>query len=509
MKRTKRSLTALLALLLALLLPLAAGAAGTSYTLTLYNSGDTTHTFEVYQIFTGDLSVNGSGQKVLSNIVWGSGVSATGQAALGSAMDKAETLTTEAAAKAFAHSLVSGNYLTGAVTRVVAAGASEALSGLAPGYYLIKDQDGTQSGEGSAYTAYMLEVVGDVTASAKVSTPTVEKKVQDINDSADADISDNAWQDSADHDIGDAVPYQIKGTLPGNFAEYGSYFYQFTDEMSAGLTYQADARVFVLNGATETEITSQAVITPTAATPGATLTVSIADLKSLSGVTLDASSEIIVRYTALLNGNAVHGVAGNPNSVYLSYSNDPNPGGTGTGRTPTDKTVVFTYQLIVDKADENGDPLTGAGFSLYKQDSAGVWQLVRTFTAGSDTRFTFTGLDDGNYKLVESTVPEGYNKFEDVEFSITATHDANAANPTLTSLNGATADAQVIMLCGTQEASVSLSSGAVASVITNRAGSILPSTGGVGTKLFYAGGSILALGAGVLLIAKRRAKAEE
>ena len=509
MKRSKKPLAVLGALLLALLMSIGALAAGPVYTLTLRNSGATEHTFQIYQIFTGDLSVNESGSKVLSNIVWGSGVTAAGQSALGSAAAKAEALETEADAKAFADALVSGGYLTAPVTRTVAAGADAAIEGLAAGYYLIKDQDATQAVENGAYTAYLLEVVGDVTAATKLDIPSVEKKVQDINDSGDADISDNPWQDSADHDVGDRIPYRLTGTLPGNFGEYETYYYQFTDEMCAGLTYQADAKVYIVNGNEETDITEQAVCAPASATAGATLTVTIEDLKALTGVTADQNSRIVVRYTAILNEDAAVGSAGNPNTVFLTYSNNPNPGGAGTGATPKDKTIVFTYQLIVSKVDERDNPLENAGFTLYKKDAAGAWQTVKEIAAGSQTVFTFSGLDDGDYKLVESQVPEGYNKIEDIQFTLSAEHETDSANPMLISLNGATADGQVITLVGTQQGSVSLSSGAVSTEIVNRTGAILPSTGGVGTKIFYIVGGVMVAGAVVLLITQKRMSAED
>jgi len=506
----KKLWSAVCALTLVMQLSLAAAAVGPTYTLTLSNTGATSHSFEVYQVFTGDLSVNGLGQKVLSNIVWGSGVTGAGQTAFGNAADKAETIDTEDKAHTFANALVSGGYLTAAATKTVAAGASDSITGLEPGYYLIKDADGSQSGDGSAYTTYMLQVVGDVTASTKLDTPTVTKKVRDINDTGDGDISDNPWHDSADHDIDDVIPYQITGTLPGNYGEYTTYSYAFTDEMSAGLTYLNDARVYVLNGVDETEITGEATISPTAVTAGATLRVSFADLKTVVGAAIDENSRIIIRYTARLNSSAVVGSAGNPNTVYLTYSNNPNPGGSGeTGTTPKDKTVVFTYQLAVNKVDEGGDPLENAGFTLYKKDSGGSWQTVRAFAAGTATSFTFTGLDDGDYKLVESDVPEGYNKIDDIEFTISAVHDAEAANPVLVSLNGASADGTTITLSGTQEASVSLTNGTITTSIVNKAGSILPSTGGVGTTIFYAVGGMLVIGAVVLLITKKRMKAEE
>ncbi len=212
----------------------------------------------------------------------------------------------------------------------------------------------------------------------------------------------------------------------------------------------------------------------------------------------------------MLNGSAVIGGAGNVNTVYTHLLQRSNPGGTGTGTTPQDKNVVFTYQLVVNKEDEGGNPLQNAGFTLYKKDSSGTWQTVSTLAPGTDTTFTFKGLDDGDYKLVESAVPEGFNKMEDIEFSITATHATSAPNPSLTSLNGATADGSVITLgSGTQQATVSLSTGTISTTIVNKAGSILPSTGGIGTTLFYVVGGALAVGAAVLLITKKRMDAEE
>ena len=483
--------------------------ADTTYTLTLNNTGETPHTFEIYQIFTGDLSVNESGQKVLSNIVWGSGVTPAGQTALGNAAEKAEMLISESDAKAFADTLAASGYLTGAATQTVNPGATQAVTGLTPGYYLIKDQDNSQNTQNGAYTAYLLQVVGDVTASAKLDVPSVEKKVQDINDSQDDDLTDNPWQDSADHDVGDTVPFMITGTLPSNYGEYDTYYFQFTDEMSNGLTYQNNAKVFVENSGAETEITDQAVMETTTTAEGTTLTITYPDLKSLTGVTIDQNSKIIVRYTALLNENAIMGGTGNQNTVFLTYSNNPTPGGTGTGTTPKDKVAVFTYQVQVDKVDENNAPLENAGFTLYKKDSGNAWQVVKTFAGGSDTSFVFTGLDDGDYKLVESTVPEGYNKMEDLEFTITATHDTSSPDPALTELNGADTDGAVVTLSGTQQASVSLSTGTIASTIVNKAGSVLPITGGIGTTIFYLIGGLLVVGAILFFITRKRMKSDE
>ena len=207
--------------------------AKTPYTLTLQNDGKTAHTFEVYQIFTGDLS-----EGILSNVQWGNGVSEEGKSVLGDAAAKAEALaksTDSSAAKTFAEELQ--EYLQNSTIKVVAANQTESIEGLAAGYYLVKDKASSQNQENGAYTSYILKVVKDITATTKLDVPTVEKKVQDTNDSTN---ETSGWQDSADYDIGDEIPYQITGSMPSNIGDYTTYKYVFTDTMSKGLTYTAN-----------------------------------------------------------------------------------------------------------------------------------------------------------------------------------------------------------------------------------------------------------------------------
>ena len=510
MKKALKTLALLLTLVFIATMNIFVFAAAPTYTLTLNNSGETAHEFQIYQIFTGDLSVNGSGQKVLSNIVWGDGITAGGKVHFGNAADTAETIITEADGKAFADELLSVGYVQNATTVTVAANSTETVTNLNAGYYLIKDKDNTQGIPNGAYTAYILEIIGDVTATTKLDIPSVEKKVKDINDTLESDISASPWQDSADHDVGDTVPFMITGSLPSNFSEYESYYYQITDEMSAGLTYNNDAKVYVVNDSVETEITSQVGIVSSADTAGTTIEITATDLKSLTGVTVNKDSKIVVYYTAQLNEHAVAGSAGNTNSAFLTYSNNPNAGHSGVlGITPKDKTVVFTYQFVFEKVDENGAPLENAGFTLYKKDSSGNWQTVKAISAGSDTQFTFFGLDDGDYKLVESEVPEGYNKFNDLEFTITAVHETDSQTPSLISINGVTTEGGTVILDGTQNAAVSLVYGELSTTVVNKPGSLLPTTGGIGTKIFYITGALLAIAAIVLLITKKRMKSEK
>ena len=220
--------------------------AKTPYTLTLQNDGKTAHTFQVYQIFTGDLS-----EGILSNVQWGNGVSEDGQTALGDAAAKAEALaksTDSLAAKTFAEDLQ--KYLQNGTEKEVAANQTASIDGLAAGYYLVKDKASSQNQTNGAYTSYILKVVKNTTATTKLDVPTVEKKVQDTNDSTG---ETSGWQDSADYDIGDEIPYQITGTMPANIDAYTSYKYVFTDTMSKGLTYTPNTAKITIDG---TEVTS-------------------------------------------------------------------------------------------------------------------------------------------------------------------------------------------------------------------------------------------------------------
>ena len=206
MKHTKKLASLLLALVLAFALAVPAFAED-GYSITITNSA-TGHTYEAYQIFTGDLAEK-DGKKVLSNIVWGSGISEAGKTALNNAATKAETLKTEADAKAFAKEVAP--YLTTAAGSAnTVTNGKYVISGLAAGYYLVKDKDGSVTGENDAYTEYIIKVVADVEATPKSDVPEVEKKVEDTNDSTG---KTSGWQDSADYDIGDSVPFQLKATL--------------------------------------------------------------------------------------------------------------------------------------------------------------------------------------------------------------------------------------------------------------------------------------------------------
>lgn len=483
-KMLKGVVAALAAAAMALTLAPSAFAAETTYKLTL-NGTATGHTYEAYQIFKGDLSKKEDGTKVLSNVKWGDGVTYKGTE---SAADVAKALGDGTMKIAQLEEKLT---LTKPAKTVASAKDSTVIDGLDAGYYLVKDKDGTQKDKSDAYTKFIVQVVGDTEADIKSDVPTVVKKVKDTNDSTGT-TSD--WQDSADADINDEVQYQITGTLPDNYDAYTKYSYKFTDTMSKGLTYTANNAKITIG---DKDVTSSFKETVTANADGTTVTWACDNLKDIEGVTLDANTKVVVTYSAKLNENAVIGAAGNPNTVNLTYSNNPNKGGEGeTGKTPDDKNIVFTYKTVVNKVDQDKKGLAGAAFKLEKKLSDGTYKEVKSFTAGDDTTFTFTGLDDGEYKLTETTTPAGYNTITPIEFTISAEHDTTADEPTLISLSGNATTGEATFAADKD-------AGSLTTEVVNKKGSTLPSTGGMGTTILYVAGAAIVVAAGIGLAIRR------
>ena len=477
-------------MVMAIAMPSVVKAAGNgSITITGANAG---HTFEAYQIFAGDVS-----GRTLSNLKWGSGVSTEGQTTLGDAKVKAKSLNDDSAAKTFAYEV--SKYLTTASGTSVVDGENYKINNLKPGYYLVKDKDGSVTGQDS-YTKFILEVVGnDVSAKVKSSVPTSEKKVMDANDT---EGTKTGWQDSADYDIGDQVPFQLTGTVAQDYNDYkGAYQLVFHDTLSNGLTFNASSVKVYVNDSTDPVDADKYTIT-NPATDNHSFDVTIHDVKSLG----TEVSKVRVEYTATLNENAVIGSLGNPNKMYMEFSNNPNnEQGGDKGQTPEDKVIVFTYKVVINKIDSRRVPLAGAAFKLEKVLTNGEKKLVKEYTIGADendlekTKFKFTGLDDGQYILTETVAPEGYNTMDPITFNVIASHDTESADPKLTDLNGNPVNGEI-------EFTANKDKGTLTAAVVNYQGDELPSTGGMGTTILYAAGVILILAAGVFLVMQKKAE---
>ena len=482
-KAIKKLLAALLAVAMLCAMAVPAFADDNTYTITINNP---VGTYKAYQIFSGDLEGN-----ILSNIVWGTGVTEAGKTDLGSAKDRATTLTNDAFAKVFAKEVSkylgepSGSYADGKI------------SGLAAGYYLIKNDS---VGENETYTSFILAVVKDVTVEPKGDKPTLEKKVKDANDT---DGTTTNWQDSADHDIGDDVPFKLTAKIASNFDDYTTYKFVFHDEQSAGLTFKRDT-VKVTVAGNELKASDYTVVTDP--DDGCTFHVVINDLKKISDAA--ANAEVAVEYKSTLNEHAVIGSAGNPNEAYLGYSNNPH-NSNDTTTTPKDKVTVFTFKVVANKINgANDKALKGAAFALYKKGQDSAWKLVGlnnateadgkyTIVDSNKTTFDWVGLDDGEYKIEEIITPAGFNSIAPQTFKVTATHDETSADPKLTALSGNMTSGEITF-------TAKESDGSLTTDIVNNAGATLPSTGGIGTTIFYVVGGGLMVAAIVLLVTKKR-----
>ena len=484
MKMMKKTLAMLLAVLMLFMFSIPAFAA---------NADLTNHSYVTYQIFPGSQA---EGDARLAEVEWGSGINGAAflnalkaSSAFGGAFAGANSAKEVAAvvqgwgddsdmAKTFAK--IAYNYksaTTGGITN------------LSAGYYLVVDV--TSFGANDVNTVYNLALLqltqkGDFEIRNKVSVPEVIKKVKDTNDTAGVTTD---WQDSADHDIGDNVPFLLKATL-ASIADYETYKVVFHDSLSSGLTYNRDAVVKIDGNTISASAYSIRYV-------GTDLTVTINNVKAYGAVD---NSVVTVEYTAKLNENAVIGSVGNPNTVYLEYSNNPNESGAGnnyTGKTPVDKVIVFTYKVIINKVDEQEEPLNGATFELFKKGANGNFASLGVVAGDDKSTFEWVGIDDGDYKLVEVSAPKGYNKVEDVLFTVTADHEVLADDPALISLDGG------------DDFTGEVRPGTLTATVIDEAGVTLPETGGIGTTIFYVLGGILLLGASVLLIARKRMQSAE
>lgn len=483
MKAMKKLCAVMLSVIMAVVMAVPAFAAEETYTITAPDNG---HTYEVYQIFTGSYA-----EGILSNVKWGqNGTGTEGEAVSSEIITELTGTTGSDTAKLAVISkyvnLESNEFGT------VAAGGTLNVPG---GYYLIKDVDGALEGKEDAYTHFIVEVAGNVTITPKADVPEFEKKVEDTNDTTGV-TSD--WQDSADYDIGDKVPFQLKGTVADNYDDYKVYQFIFHDQESDGLTFDESSVKVYVDG---NEITTGFRV-ESPAVDGDTFDVIFDDLKAISSV--HNGSVITVEYESTLNENAVIGSAGNPNTANLEFSNNPNDEQGGeTGETPDDTVIVFTFKTIINKVDGENKPLTGAEFTLEKKikddtaEGGFRWEAVQVVKNDAGTAFTFSGLDDGDYRLTETVTPAGYNTIDPIEFTITAEHEVLSDNPALTSLNGNAATGEITFTS-------SIPDGSLSADIVNQSGATLPETGGIGTTIFYLVGGLLVVGAGILLITRKR-----
>lgn len=448
--------------------------AAESQEFTISVSQDDSRTYEVYQIFTGDYA-NVDGKDHLSNVQWGkNGKEKSGEVPeetlkaieklSGSDVEKVKELSKYVDFKSMAFKEV-----------------SSATSVKVPaGYYVLKDK--TELKPGEEYSLYVFKVTKNIEVKSKSGTTSSDKKVKD------AEAPNNEWNDSADYDINDFIPFKISAKITDKLDHYDTYKLVFHDTMSKGLTFNKDSVRAYVDGKEINQ--DQFVVNDTTGTAD-TFMITFEDIKK-DPIHAHANSVISVEYTATLNDQAVIGKVGNPNTSYIEYSNNPHDVST-LGKTPEDKVKVFTYQLEITKyANEVGEGhlLKGAEFELKKVGNKSKEYKATVNEEG--TKFTFKGLDAGEYILYETKTPAGYNTIKDMNITIGAKHEVTSVDPKLTELTvteGFTADVNTGMIRGD---------------IINKSGTVLPETGGMGTTLLYLVGGAMVLGSGIVLVSRRR-----
>lgn len=547
--KKKSLLTLLLALVMVFTMASTVMAADT-YSITV-NNASTGHVYEAYQVFAGKLFIKDTGEKVLSDIVWGNGVDQTkvvgGKNVAAAFEDKsaeeiAATLKTSADAAAFAKKIAP--YLTNPSLSGAQADGKYVISNLSAGYYLVKDKDNTLNTKDDFYTAYIMQVVADINADPKGDKPSVDKKIKDGEETVASNTAS----------IGDKIEYVVSSKVP-DMSNYEKYYFILNDTMSKGLTFNDDVKITIGD---KTLGADDYTVTFVVDKDNKTTAIKIV-FKDFIQYKDKKGADIKVTYSATLNQDADITSTGNINEVRLVYSNNPNitlegdnePGENDnvTGETPKSEVKTYTTGIKLIKVDgsNNDKTLTGAKFEIrgdgvkvvlinreiYKASEKGTFYMLKdgsyTETAPTgatadqydstttkyekvtvvdkttvpteinaigyvdkDGVLTFEGLGNGTYTIHEIIAPNGYNLLkEDITVVISGKETETDGFRWTVTVDGK---------------EITATDNLFAFKVENNAGTELPSTGGIGTTVFYVLGSVLVLGAVVLLVTKRRMK---
>lgn len=497
------------------------------------------HAYTIYQLFVGDVSTNDAGERILSNVKYGSaGFGGEGTPVPDSVLREF----TEPTGEYYDLNNFVKKHISG-LTPYQTGWKGESIE-VMPGYYIIVDENKEGAAENEADSAYIVQVVGPTAVAPKTTVPELDKTT-DSDKSEYQPTLEEAAGDATDkygHKIGEVFPFDLKASIPVEYlSKFDTYKLVFHDKMSEGLTFKEGFTVKV--GETELNDNQYEVASENfnddntlVDVAGAGFTLTIDDIISIVGkdnIPQTGNILVTVHYTAYLNEKSLvwdTDADGNTNSAHLEFSRDPN-NEDEMGTTPPDVVTIFTFDLDGMKTDGDEKPLAGAGFTLYDEDgkviplyvdNAGnyfVWEvtdenpLPDTLTSvesneirsGEDGKFVINGLKPGKYILKETTVPTGFNKAPDMEITVTiAGYEQNEDGKNIPILN---VSKKYIETEGVGDVNTENQVGNTTDTtveIVNKKGTLLPSTGGIGTTIFYAVGGVLVVGAGVLLIVKKR-----
>ena len=490
MKQVKKLASVLLALVMALALTATAFAEGETGSITI-NDAVVGQTYTIYQILdleSYNASANAYAYKATT--AWNTFINRDDIKGTYVEVDAQGYVTWKGDADAAAFAKLAQKYAKdNSITNqgsVTATSTTVSFTGLDLGYYLVDTTLGTLCSLDTTNP--------NVTMEEKNEVPTNVKTVEE-------DSTGNYGQKN-DADIGQTVNF--KSTIT---AQAGAENYVFHDTMSAGLTLnKASIKV---NGVAVTDGQGNDVA-------GDNYTVSYPSGDGSDGCTFEiafaqsyldtitAATTITITYSATLNENAVVGLPGNPNTSTLSYGNSGDESHTPSGTTPPSETVTYTWDLDILKYGNGNESnvLKDAKFVLLNNNKTKVatvvngkitgwadvptageggsitWPANAVLTTGENGKIEIDGLDADTYYLRETQAPAGYNKLADDQ-AVTITGATKGENEKLTYTT-------------------------VVAKINNQSGAELPSTGGIGTTIFYVLGGVLVVGAAVLLVTKKR-----
>lgn len=440
------------------------------------------------------------------------------------------------------------------------------IGNVADGYYFIKDKDNSlvdDEGdplEGNAYTKFMLQVVADVTVEAKADAPSIEKTTGEVG-AEDPDQIDLTGNNAS---IGDKIPYKVTSAVP-DMDGYEKYFFVVTDTMTDGLTFNDDVAI-TIGDKTLVKNTDYTVTQN-----GQTFEIvfkNFIQYKDQEGAEIVITYSATLNQDALIgnmgNENKVYlTYSNNPNTDYTADPGNPDKPGPNdpVGTTPESKTYTYTTGINLFKVDENGNALTGAKFSIsgtrvktvlvnseiFTEDADGeYWRLKNgeyttkaPTVTGDETdnsdayesttqrytkvtevtqqnvsepvelegwvdntgHITFDGLAEGEYTIHEMVAPDGYNLLDqDIVIKIDWNAPDVLGEECTWSVNKEGSNDLGDQATVTED-------GTIAITVENERGSLLPSTGGMGTTMFYVVGGVLVAGAAVAYVVKRRMSA--
>ena len=500
------------------------------------SEGNASTKFQAYQIFKADV-VDKDGKKVVSNADWASPEAKTAVLEVLTAA-KADGITNTSTAQEVADYLSNTiadttkttivkrddllNKIALAVEAKVSAtgeafDAGTAFTTSSNGYYLFMTDTTTlgtstaTNGKKQTGTSPIFAVVGGsaVTVAEKTDIPTVEKKVRDDKPSSN-------WADKADSQMGQNVEYQLTGTVAKNVDTFDTYYYQFRDELSAGLTANLTSVEVTVNGV---KIAADKYAVAYDQENGHNLlTVTFTDLKS-SGATVTPNSKIVVTYTAKLDPtkaqNVVVGGEGNKNTVKLVYSN--NPGHDSKGESVPDTVRDYTYALKLVKEDSASETtkLEGVKFTIqatgadegtgtqFVQQDGSLGTAAREFATDAKGEINIKGLDAGTYTVKETHTLDGYNTLPDFTFTIKAEGLGQDEGNNDLNVTVSKGGSDLVVTPSFEDGTVNLT-------VKNKKGSGLPLTGLNGvTFTWIAGGAVLCIGVAHLIRSRKQAEESE